>query len=128
MLLLAWLPAVVFGVGFFSWENFQFNPEYRDATLFFLQGMPQAETLVNAVETYESGDPTAARHAVWAWLLLSFFRYPQGVLMVLLVGLIAPSLISQDIRSRAFLLYFSSPLTRWEYVSSESRPRSGDTC
>jgi ABC-2 type transport system permease protein len=36
--------------------------------------------------------------------------------MVLLVGLVAPPLISQDIRSRAFLLYFSRPLTRGEYL------------
>lgn len=36
--------------------------------------------------------------------------------MVMVVGLIAPPLISQDVRSRAFLLYFSRPLTRGEYL------------
>ena len=36
--------------------------------------------------------------------------------MALVVGLIAPPLISQDIRSRALLLYFSRPLTRLEYI------------
>ena len=36
--------------------------------------------------------------------------------MALVVGLIAPPLISQDIRSRAFLLYFSRPLGRAEYI------------
>jgi ABC-type transport system involved in multi-copper enzyme maturation permease subunit len=36
--------------------------------------------------------------------------------MVMVVGLIAPPLISQDIRSRAFLLHFSRPLTRGEYL------------
>lgn len=56
------------------------------------------------------------RHGVWAWLLFIFFRYPQGMLMVLVVGLIAPALIAQDVRTRAFLLYFSRPLTRWEYI------------
>jgi hypothetical protein len=45
-----------------------------------------------------------------------FFRYPQGTLMVLVIGLVAPSLIAQDVRSRAFLLYFARPLTRWEYL------------
>lgn len=57
-----------------------------------------------------------ARHHVWSLLLLTFFRYPQAVLMVLLVGMIAPPLISQDFRSRAFLLYFSRPITPLEYV------------
>jgi ABC-type transport system involved in multi-copper enzyme maturation permease subunit len=36
--------------------------------------------------------------------------------MVMVVGMIFPPLISQDIRSRAFLLYFSRPLVRTEYV------------
>lgn len=47
---------------------------------------------------------------------MTFFRYSQAVLMVLLVGMIAPPLISQDFRSRAFLLYFSRPITPLEYV------------
>lgn len=36
--------------------------------------------------------------------------------MVMVIGLIAPPMISQDVRSRAFLLYFSRPLTRGEYL------------
>jgi hypothetical protein len=36
--------------------------------------------------------------------------------MVLLVGMIAPSLVSLDFRSRAFLLYFSRPITPVEYI------------
>jgi ABC-type transport system involved in multi-copper enzyme maturation permease subunit len=33
-----------------------------------------------------------------------------------MVGIIAPPLISQDVRSRAFLLYFSRPISRWQYA------------
>ncbi|NQT36189.1 MAG: ABC transporter permease subunit [Planctomycetes bacterium] len=58
----------------------------------------------------------AVRHRLWSWLLLSFFRYPQGTLLVFVVGLVAPSLIARDVRSRAFLLYFSRPITRVEYI------------
>lgn len=36
--------------------------------------------------------------------------------MVLLIGIAAPPLIAQDIRSRAFLIYFSKPITKWEYI------------
>jgi hypothetical protein len=61
-----------------------------------------------------------ARHHVWSLLLLTFFRVPQAVLMVLLVGMIAPPLISQDFRSRAFLLYFSRPITPLEYACGKA--------
>jgi len=61
-------------------------------------------------------DEVEARHSIWSWLLYTFLRYPQGGIMVLMVGIIAPPLISQDVRSRAFLLYFSRPLARWQYA------------
>ena len=61
-------------------------------------------------------DPGSVRHEVWSYLIFAFFSYPQAVGMILIVGLIAPRLIAQDVRSRAFLLYFSRPLTPREYV------------
>jgi hypothetical protein len=36
--------------------------------------------------------------------------------MVVLVGIVAPPLISQDLRTRAYLIYFARPITRLEYV------------
>ena len=39
-------------------------------------------------------------------MILAFFRYPQAIAMVLVVGLIAPMMISYDFRSKAYLLYF----------------------
>ncbi len=61
-------------------------------------------------------DPDSARHQVWATLILAFFRYPQAIAMVLVVGLIAPMMISYDLRSKAYLMYFSRPLTPGEYI------------
>lgn len=61
-----------------------------------------------------------SRHKVWCYLMLTFFRAPQLVLMVLLMALVAPSLIAQDIRSRAFLIYFSRPLNPRDYVIGKS--------
>jgi len=37
-------------------------------------------------------------------------------MILFLVGAITPSLISRDIRSRAFLLYFSRPISKTEYI------------
>ncbi len=61
-------------------------------------------------------DPESARHFAWSFVLFSLFRYPQAIGMVLVVGLVAPRLISYDLRSRGYLLYLSRPLTPWEYV------------
>lgn len=59
---------------------------------------------------------TMDRHQVWCWLMWMFFRYPQGLLMLLIVGLVAPPLIASDLSSRAFLLYFSRPIVCAEYI------------
>jgi ABC-type transport system involved in multi-copper enzyme maturation permease subunit len=116
LLFLAWLPALWFGLGFFVWEQAALYPEWRDGLTPFLQGLPPTSEFQDIRDAVRSGELEKGRHSLWAWLLQTFFRYPQGVLMVMVVGLIAPPLISQDIRSRAFLLHFSRPLTRGEYL------------
>ena len=75
--------------------------------------VPKVEQLASALE---SGDETLARNRIWCWLLMTFFRYPQGILILFLVGAIAPALIARDIRSKAFLLYFSRPIGKLDYL------------
>ncbi len=116
MMFLAWLPAVGFAVCFFFWEQAAQSPEWRQGVVQFTRGMPPSPALDQVRASIRSGDLESSRHTVWAWLLQSFFRHPQGVVMVMVVGMVAPPLISQDIRSRAFLIYFSRPLIRGEYV------------
>jgi hypothetical protein len=116
MLFFAWLPSIGFGLGFFFWEQSAVNPEMRQALVPLSQAMPPTPSFEGLRDAVRSGNTSEHRHLVWAWLLLTFFRYPQGVLMVLVIGMIFPPLISQDIRSRAFLLYFSRPLARAEYM------------
>lgn len=120
MIFFAWLPALWFGVGFFVWEQSTVDPRWSEGLALFLVEMPSTGPLADIRDAATIDDPHEARHAVWSSLLQSFFRYPQGVLMVLVVGIIAPPLISQDFRSRAFLLYFSRPTTRAEYVLGKS--------
>ncbi len=67
-------------------------------------------------EAYKSGDVHRIRKEVWRWLMMVFFRYPQSVAIMFLIGMVAPSLIAQDIRSRAFLMYFSRPIGKLEYI------------
>ncbi len=116
MLFLAWLPAIGFGIGFFAWEQAALYPEWREGLVNMLRGFPPSPVADEIRAAAQSGNMESCRHTVWAFLLQSFFRYPQGIVMVLVVGMVAPPLISQDIRSRAFLIYFSRPLIRGEYV------------
>lgn len=73
------------------------------AILANLQGMPSEELL------------NFARPLLWKSVFLQLQR-SQSIGMIIVVGLCAPSLISHDVRSRAFLLYFSRPLTRFQYI------------
>ncbi len=116
MLFFAWMPAVLFGIGFFVWEQAALFPEWQRPAMNFLGGLLPAPVAQEIGESIRRGDLQSSRHTVWASLLQTLFRYPQGVLMVMVIGLIAPPMISQDVRSRAFLLYFSRPLTRGEYL------------
>ena len=75
--------------------------------------VPKVEQVAAALE---SGDAALARNRVWCWLLMTFLRYPQGLLILFLIGTIAPALIARDIRSKAFLLYFSRPIGKLDYL------------
>jgi ABC-2 type transport system permease protein len=60
------------------------------------------------------------RHEFWCSLLQVLFQRVQGIMLIGVVGIIAPPLISQDIRSRAFLLYFSRPISRTQYICGKA--------
>jgi ABC-2 type transport system permease protein len=114
MILFAWLPAIGFGAGFFFWEHSLMVEDMREPLKVFLP--EQAGTLAGLTDRLSIEDEVVARHSVWSWLLYTFLRYPQGGIVVLMIGIVAPPLISQDVRSRAFLLYFSRPISRWQYA------------
>jgi hypothetical protein len=63
-----------------------------------------------------TSDPDQGRHYAWAFILYNLFRYPQAFGMIVVMGLVAPRLISYDLRSRGYLLYLSRPLTPGEYI------------
>ena len=115
MVLFAWLPACIWAIGFFLWEQSLLYPEMAEPLEVVLERASD-ELKGVVLRGFDASDPAAARHTMWALLLQSFFRKPQAIVMVIVVGLIAPPLISQDIRSRAFLLYFSRPLSQAEYI------------
>ncbi len=117
MLLFAWLPSLIWAIGFFIYEQFlRQQPDSVDALVWFIHTFGGSTGPYEEVVQQIRDDPLSARHLVWSALLMLFFRAPQALLMVMVVGLVAPPLISQDVRSRAFIIYFSRPLSPFQYM------------
>jgi len=121
MLLVTWLPALYFGAGIFFFEQAVNNAEENGTSPQFafsvvntmLPPIMDRGPLQEAIEAETFDD---SRQLIWGWLLASLMRYPQAFWVVLLVGLISPPLISRDVRTRAFLLYFSKPIKPADYI------------
>ena len=116
----AWSPALFFAVAFFAFEQAveQGRVGPVGATIWSNEGLGPmggwlAEFFVGRTDL-QAVEPV--RRQVWSRLLLIFMRAPQAVLLAIVIGLVAPPLISGDLRARAWLFYFTRPLTRWGYL------------
>lgn len=132
-LLFAWGPALLFAAAFFVYEQV---PYFR----------PMVETFTDWVSGEEASDEAASprvdlalqrlglspddllseeeiqqaaiekHRRTWDWLFATMFSYSQFGFLIAIVGLTAPPLISSDLRTRAFLIYFARPITKTEYL------------
>lgn len=143
ILFVAWLPVMYWGIGFYFVEKAIEADQniVQEVTPGFEAGLPKTpdteavrsltrQTLARQIrsrfaifpksdqlaDSLQSDDEGALRNTVWRWLLMVFFRYPQAILILFLIGSVAPALIARDMRSRAFLLYFSRPIGKLEYI------------
>ena len=128
-MLLAWSPALFFAASFFAFE--QAVEEGRLTSLaerasrggnldgVGILGTVLADTLGRAAAApgmTQAERIVATRRLVWTRLLLAFMRAPQAVLLAVVIGLVAPALISGDLRAKAWLVYFTRPVGRTEYI------------
>ncbi|MFO0975287.1 MAG: ABC transporter permease subunit [Planctomycetaceae bacterium] len=130
VLFFAWVPGVLMGFMIFMYEqsNADVHSFSRGAFAGLAQVLLQPQSIsdgnvqsrISELLTKKEEDPGRQRHAFWSLLLLSLFKRSQPFILIPLVGLVAPPLISQDFRSRAFLLYFSRPITRLQYVMGKA--------
>jgi ABC-2 type transport system permease protein len=123
LLFMVFVPLMFMGIPFFLFEQAGRDPRLWRAFVDFADGLPHDAALREAIGVIP-GSPTpeqfeAIRHPVWSYLILTFLRYPQLLLMVILVGIVAPPLISQDLRTRAYLIYFARPISRLEYIAGK---------
>ncbi len=120
MLFLAVLPPLYFAIPFYLSEQALRDPAAARGLGNFLNDFtdnPAVEAIPwQALGSASPEQIQLIRHEVWSNLLLTLCRYPQASLMIMVVGIAAPPLISYDVRSRAFLIYFSRPISRLEYI------------
>jgi hypothetical protein len=134
----AWSPALVFATSFFAFE--QAIDEGRLANMreaaragrnldgVGMLGTVLADTLTGQRAATATGraarndkanpqaEIAATRRTVWSRLMLAFMRVPQAVLLAVVIGLVAPTLVSRDLRAKAWLVYFTRPVGRMEYL------------
>ena len=105
VLLMAWVPALALVAMLCLWGLVERNSDLITPILGFLQRLFGNEVLQ---------DPRHYRVEVWTicyhYFLLTELRF--SMLLILMVG---PNLISQDLRFNALPLYFSRPLRRIDY-------------
>ncbi len=109
----AWLP-LLYMIPLFFGIGLMLDPTYRGSNHPMLGVARElfGGRLVRAVQE----DPEAFRTTIWL-LAFSFFTGTiQPIITGLVITIIAPPLISNDVRTKAFLVYFSKPISRWEYV------------
>jgi len=141
MVFFAWSPALVFATSFFAFEQAIDEGRLvamRDAARagrnldgVGMLGTVLADTLGRSqghaagtravVPSGAAGadpqvDVANTRRVVWSRLLLAFMRVPQAVLLAVVIGLVAPTLVSRDLRAKAWLVYFTRPVGRLEYL------------
>ncbi len=113
------------GKRFVIYEQAVTQSEYQRTLQFVIGSAARSGPLADKIQA----DIVGARHDVWANLLLTFFRYPQAIVMVIVIGMIAPRAISFDLgESRTFSTFRSrlpssntSLASRWSFGFTSQR-------
>lgn len=119
-----WAAPLMYGILIFFGEQYLSSPsavippetDWFLAQILPAEAMPDVRATLNSLNGMSPEERlTTVRPVLWKAVLLALQR-SQMLGLVLVIGLVAPPLISTDVRSRAFLLYFSRPLTRFQYI------------
>jgi ABC-2 type transport system permease protein len=115
LLFVAWIP-VLYVAGVLVVAEWIILQQGSTAVAGLLPVITSDPEAITRMAMLAATDPAAFRAEFWARLIHFYFRAPQPLLMALVVGLVAPPLISRDLRSRAWLIYFSRPISRLDYL------------
>ena len=103
-LLLAWLPAIVLAAMLCLWGLLERQSEY----------IATFRPLLGFLDPAMLADPREYRVVFWN-LCYSYFLGIELWFSMVLILMVGPNLISQDLRYNALPLYFSRPLRRFDY-------------
>jgi ABC-2 type transport system permease protein len=101
-------PALLLAVAVIVWGLLEQGSSLLDPIRPLLEGLP---------EEIKAG-PKGYRTAFWT-MAFSFFFSIQTFFAMILVLVVGPDLISQDLRFNAIPLYFAKPLTRFDYFAGK---------
>jgi ABC-2 type transport system permease protein len=104
VILAAWAPALLLSAFLVVWGLFESQSSLLTPYLMFFQNLP---------EELKAG-PRGYRATMWTLAFRQFFDI-QHFFSMILVLLVGPDLISQDLRFNAIPLYLSRPVRRFEY-------------
>lgn len=114
LVLLAWLPLLYFGPLFFAIGTLT-DPDAAEKLREVMQGMV-GEIVGAAIANQAPVHPEQYRPLLWTFAFAVYFAMVQGLLVLLMVAVAGPGLIANDMRTKAFLVYFSKPITCSEYL------------
>ena len=118
----AWVPGVLMAMLIYLFEQ---AASEGNASAFMYNGLVEMflgrgdrESIRESIaaSSVMAQDLVTYRHEFWCKLLQVLYQRSQAIMLIGVVGITAPPLISQDMRSRAFLLYFSRPISRTQYI------------
>ena len=114
ILFFAWTPLIFFGLLFFAvgWAT---DPASDFESGHFFHGLLRdfiPEPLMKQLRS----NPHAFLPAIWSGFFYVYLASVQSVLAMLVIATVGPPLIARDVRNRAFLLYFSKPISPFEYI------------
>ena len=105
LMLVSWLPALALAVALCVWGLLERNSSIIAPLLPILRSFLNVEILQN---------PRNFRLEIWT-ICYDYFLITELYLSMILVLLVGPGLISQDLRFNALPLYFSRPMKRFDY-------------
>ena len=110
-LLLALVPAAVLVIAISIWGLIERNASFVSPLVTLLVSM-------NLLSPTVAADPRHYRVEVWT-MCYAFFHSMELTLSMVLILLVGPELISQDLRFNALPLYLSRPLRRIDYLAGK---------
>lgn len=113
-LIFAWVPILYF-CPFFLAVGYVANPANELGEGALLTEIATEFLPHEAIQRLRD-DPEVLLPGIWAIAFYYFFAYTQSFLSMIAVAIAGPPLIAKDVRSKAFLVYFSKPIQPWQYL------------